>query len=295
MAFALKDSEKVTSIIMTSDEGKVILKRENSGWVVNSEYEARGNAVDMLIQTLQRLRVVSPAPTYYRDDLEEKLKKESLSVEIHKGSRSMSFFAYTAGEQSPTYMLMNGSSHPYEMEVVGFSGNVASLFVIDEGYWRKNLLFNFHSDEIYEVVVYHSDNEDDSFILRQSPGPEFSLFSYPEENLIGGLKDSLAVRYLANFFYIPYERFGNSEELKIKDSLMSAVPNHMVRVTDRDSTVTEACFYKILAADQDYGDSLQFDPFRMHALINEGEDMVVVPYHSVDLILRPSSYFSPPQ
>ncbi len=289
--FAITGYDRIDEIRISGDEGMVVLTKENGHWLIDSRFEARENAVEMLLQTFSRLRVSSPAPLSVQDEIMEKLRDESVLIEISMGRRSRAYYVYSEGLHSPTYMLREGSSRPYRMEVVGYGGNVASLFVPDADYWRTNILFNYRLNDIAEVLVHHRDNEEGSFILRQSPDREYSLFNYPVIKLQEGISDSLAVRYLANFFYTPFERMANRNEGMLIDSLLSAGYDHLVRVTGHDGSVSEVLFHKIVSKDGESDNSVQFDLFRLHALINDGSDMIIIPYHYVDLLLRTSSYF----
>ena len=291
-AFAVSDTERVTGVTIDDGSSKVVLAREDNGkWSLNSSYEPSERAVEMLLQTLTRLRISSPAPRPVIDELTEYQWEGSLRLEIRKGRRSRTWFVYSAGVQEPTYMRDAGDSRIWEMEVVGFSGDVASLFVADEGFWRPNVLFSFKPAEISEVIVAYNDQDDDSFMLRQSADRQASLFSYPEALQSESIDDSLAVRYLSGFMHVPFERFAGADEKLLLDSLRSAKPDYFIRVTGRDGKVAEARLHRIRTDTAPGNGNPGFDIFRLHAIVNDGRDMVVVPWHMVDLILRPYSYF----
>jgi len=76
---------------------------------------------------------------------------------------------------------------------------------------------------------------------------EFSLCSYPEGEVVEGVSDSLAVRFLANFIYVPYERMADRSESLLLDSLVTAGHDHLIRVTGRDGTVSEVSLNRIVA------------------------------------------------
>ncbi len=291
MAFAITGLERVSEIIISGDEGKINLKRENGKWILNSRYEAREKAVEMLLQTLARLRVSRPTPISALEEVNDKFYDESFRVDVVSGRRSKIFYVYSDGPESPTYMLKHGASQPFIIEVLGYSGHVASLFVSDETYWRKNVLFNYSLNEIAEVTVYKKDNEEGSFMLRQLPDKQLCLYKYPGIKKLEEINDSLAIRFLANFFYIRFERFANTDERMLIDSLVKADPDYMIRVAGHNESISEVFFHKIIMENSSGADSMQHDLFRLHALFNDRSDMVIVPYHSVDLILRTSSYF----
>jgi hypothetical protein len=290
---SLARSAKADKIIITGNGSQVILRNTNGEWFLNSGNETREKAVEMLLQSLERLRINGPAPISRKEELLEKLSGESVRIDITEGRRSRTYFIYSAGSFEPAYIKLAGRNRIFETEVLGFNGHIPSLFVTDEGYWKSNILFSYNPSEIAEIMVIHAGRHGDSFVLKQSPRNHFSLHLFPEDFHSGEFSDSLAVRYLANFFYVPYERPANSMERLLADSLVSAVPDYLIRVTPNDGRVSEARFYKIISAETGADGSLQHDVFRLHAMINDGNDMIVVAWHSVDLLLRPSSYFYP--
>jgi hypothetical protein len=291
-AFAVSDTGRVTGISIDDGTSKIVLTREkNDKWSLNSSYEPSGRAVEMLLQTLTRLRISSPAPRSVSNELREKQWEGSLRLEIREGRRSHTYFVYSAGLQEPTYMRDAGDSRIWEMEVVGFGGNVASLFIADEGFWRSNILFSFRPADIAEVIVVYTGQDDDSFMLRQSADRQVSLFSYPEVVQSEGIDDSLAVRYLSGFMHVPFERFAGADENLLIDSLRSAGPDYFIRVTGHDGKVAEVRLHRIRTDNNPDNGNPEFDIFRLHAIVNDGREMVIVPWHLVDLILRSYSYF----
>jgi hypothetical protein len=290
--FAVKDSDKVNEILISGNDSRAVLRKSNDGWILSSEHAVREKAVEILLQTLERIRISGPVPLSQRDAIREKLMNESVRIGIREGRKLKTYLVYSAGRHEPTYMQMPGDSRIFMTEIVGFSGNIASVFIPDENYWRTNILFNYQADEITEVIVSHKDNNGDSFILRQSPVNKFSLYSYPENKQSEGLNDSMVIRYLANFFYTPYERVANADERLLSDSLFNAQPDHLIKVTSKQGKVSEVRFHKIITDAGRKSESLQFDLFRLHAITDDGS-MIIIPYHSVDLLLRSSSYFFP--
>lgn len=290
--FSVTDTRQVNEVIITGEDARVELRKENGKWLLNTEYEPGEKAVEMLLQTLERLRITGPAPLAIQEDLKEKLHEESVRVDLRVGRRLRTYYVYSAGPDESTYMIMDGGSRAFEMEVVGFDGNVASLFIADEGFWRSNIIFNYRPSEIAEVKVIYPGNGDESFLLRQSADRDLSLFSYPQGKKEENLKDSLAIRYLANFLYVPFERFAGREERALLDSLLRAEPDYLIRVTGHNGKTGEVRLHKIPTGNGVNGDLPDFDIFRLHGLINDGNDMIVLPWHSVDLLLRTYSWFS---
>jgi hypothetical protein len=288
-SFAVENYDQINMISITSHDSQISLQRKNGYWLLDSGHDARENAVEMLLRTFGRLRVNSPVPNSLLEKVNHKLQSEAIRIDIKIGRKSRRYYVWSEGPGHPAYMLRHGSSNPYVVEVLGYSGNVAGLFVAEEGYWRTNILFNYRPDEIEEVLVQYRDNEEDSFILRQSPAGEFTIKNHADGDNVMRIEDSLAIRYLANFIYVPYERMAGREERMMIDSLLIAGYDYHISVGAREGNATEVWLYRILLNGD--GDQV-FDLFRLYALINEGEELVIIPYHEVDLLLRRYSYFT---
>lgn len=291
-AFAIDNPERVNEIIISGSESQVKLTKESGLWIVNSGNEARQKAVELILQTLQRLRVSGSLPLADRERILERLDDSSVRVDVKRGRRYKTFYLYSEGVEYPTYMMLKGAGQAFSVEVLGFSGHVASLFIPEDGYWRPNILFNHKPDDIAEVVVRYRDEQKGSFALRQSQGREFSLYTLPEKVMPEPLNDSMAIRYMANFFYVPFERFANEGERSLMDSLQRSEADYWIRITGFNGEESEVFFHRILNKPTDDSGNEMFDHFRLHALINNRSEMIVVPYHSVDLLLRSYSYFN---
>jgi hypothetical protein len=291
MDFAISRPGLVTEIKIEADNGTVKLERKNGRWILNSEHEAREKAVGLMLQTLSRLRVVSPAPTAIATELAEKFRDEALRLEIQTGKKRDAWLIYSESQNSPTYMLKQGASQAFIVEVLGFNGHVASLFVPDEDWWRPDILFNYHIHEIAEVTVQHRDNARQSFMLRQSPDRVLSLYTWPGGQPINEFSDSLAIRFLANFFHITHERLALPDEFMLVDSLAGEHPDHIVTVTDFGGSRKEVRLHRIMKGISEDG-TPEYDIFRLYAIRGDDAGMAVVSYLSFDLVLREASYFS---
>jgi hypothetical protein len=293
MDFAITRPGSVSEITISGPGGEVHLKKSGDGrWLLNSQYEAREKAVNLLLQTLVRLRVTSPAPNTVAADLENKLEVEGTRIEFKRGRRTITYLIYSEGTQSPTYMIKQGTKQAFAVEVIGFSGHTASLFISDISYWRPNVLFNFHINEIAEVIVQHKDPDEGSFRLTRSPQMEFELYSLPGNRPMENISDSLAIRFLSSFFYTPYEGYTGTGETTMVDSLSNIQPDHIINVKNHQGAEVEVSLFKIIVNSRP-GEQAEFDPFRLHALIDDETEVVTVPYQSVDLLLRSASYFYP--
>jgi len=68
--FAIEKINKVTIIVLTSEQEKVELTKMPEGWQVNKRFMAREGSVEFFLQVLSRLKIKSPVS-------DEKFSKET--------------------------------------------------------------------------------------------------------------------------------------------------------------------------------------------------------------------------
>lgn len=60
-AFAVRDTASITKIFIADlDTADVLLERTPQGWIANKEYKAHNRKVELLLETMMKLRVRSP-------------------------------------------------------------------------------------------------------------------------------------------------------------------------------------------------------------------------------------------
>ena len=200
-------------------------------------------------------------------------------------------------------MEVNGqiASRPYVMYIPGFEGIVSVRYFLDEVEWRDTGIFDYKIDDISSVKLKYPTEPSSSFQIQVVNKDSF--FIVPSDGSGDNLKINKqgVLKYLSSFDFLNAEAYEN--ENSIKDSLINTEPYLIMSVEDRNGNVKEMTVFQMpinkrskLQFDQ-YGNKVPYDLDRYYALINGGEDFVVIQnfvFGKVfktysDFLLRPSS------
>lgn len=246
-SFDVRDTAAVTRIFMVDKNNRsVTLERKGGDWRVNNEYDARRDAVNILLTTLHKMRVKMPVASSAREEIFRKMAGRSIKVEVYQG-RSKAKVFYVGGvtpDNLGSYMLLEGSETPYILEIHGFRGFLSSRFSTDLRNWRSSVLVGEIPDQIKSIEIRHRNHPEQNFRAEQPEPRRYTLYNGQGEN--AGAFDTLAVRTLYEQFEIAnILRFVTQHPDEVKDSVMASTPLlHITLVDGRDSTQNYR-FYEI--------------------------------------------------
>ena len=295
--FAVEDTASVTRIFMVrKDNASVTLTRENGVWMVNGSYPARGDAMDVLLKTLYRIRVKSPVSKAMMDNAVKMLATRNTKVEVYRGRKLLKTI-YVGGptqDQMGTFMMLEGSSVPFVIHIPGFTGYLSTRFFVEENAWKSTDLFKYDFDDIAAVTVTNNENPAESFRVENVGGNDFRIVSLAGREAPGPVDTVRLKFYLNQFEKVGFEFHADEFPQLSKDSLLAAEPYRQISLQDRTGKETTVVAYKRYAngkTDVD-GEPLIWDDERLWAIIN-GREWVVIQYYVFDNLFRNFSDFFP--
>jgi len=301
--FSVADTASVDKIFLADKEGnQVKLERQSNGvWTVNEKYNARMDAINMLLMTMKRIDVKEPVGKAAQDNVIKRLAAKAVKCEIYQnGQLSKAYYVGTeTADQTGTYMIlidtktMQTSAKPFVTYIPGFEGYLTTRYFTKESDWRDRAVYTYVPNTIksiklevpytpehgYELIVK---GNNDYVIKQLSNGKEYANF------------DTVAVKqYLSYFQYIHFETMDVMMSKSEIDSTLASKPINVLTITDEKGNVNTAKFFprkpKKEQLDVD-GKVMQFDPERMNALLSTG-DFVVVQYYVFGKLMPPADYF----
>ena len=310
--FAVTDTATVTKIFMADkNNNKVTLTRKpDGGWMVNDTYLASKFNLDMLLKTMLNLAVREPVPQTAHNTVIREMAVNSVKVEIYQKVYRIDLFntirwfphekltkVYYVGGATQSnrgsYMLMEGSSTPFVTFLPGFRGFVSPRFTPMVNVWRDYTIFKKEIPQIASVRVEIPGKENESFVITNNQNLSVSLYAYPEMQLIPDFDTLAALNFLTGFRNLNFEGILNDMDPAQKDSILSSTPFTIITLTDTAGvSKTIKTFFKEGYGDMDiHGNVILYDLDRLYALVNNGEDFVLVQYFAFDRVLRPRSFF----
>lgn len=292
--FAIEDTSAVDRIFLADKQGhQSLLERQPSGeWMVG-EYRARPQAVRDLLFTLHKMVVKAPVAK----SMQPKVLKDlsgigQRKIEIYSRGELLKtiFVGIETMDKLGTYMLIEGSSVPFEVHIPGHRGFLQTRFIVDPRLWRDPVLFRTDYRDIRSIEVRYANEPQSDFSLRYD-GRVPTLLS---GNKILETDSLLLYQYMNQFRNVVYEYVvTESFPQAKKDSILQSRPFVQVVLTDKSGKRTSVDgFYRASTA-QDIdtqGNQLPFDPDRMYALLNK-KDFLLVQYFQFDKVMVKPTMF----
>lgn len=295
--FAISDTASIDKIFLADKAGNTVLleKKAPNNWVINEKFQARNDMIKNILEVFKKIDVRAPVPKSMLNtviaDLASNYQKK---VEVYSKGKLIKVFYVGSDSQDymGTYMLLENSTVPYEMHIPGFRGYLSIRFVTDEKTWKNPTIFNYTVQEISKVRVEYTEYPNESFEVLHEGNGVVKVFGLAKGEQLNA-DSAAALDYLINFGKITYEAEVGKDFAK-KDSILATAPWAKIKLTDIFGKEKEVkCFHR--EPQEKYADlpvANKYDPDRMYALINKGEDLVIVQFYVFNRILVPLQYFS---
>lgn len=262
--FNVEDTSKIDKIFLVDKNNKsILLEKKKSYWQLNNAYEARADLVNLLLKTVYRMRVKEPVSNAASETIIKSLAVKSIKVELYeKGKLSKVFYVGGPTQNSHgTYMIMEGSSKAFVVDMPGFRGYLSTRFSTVEMEWRTQRVFNYQYNDVSEVIFENHTNENQSFILKKE-GALFSVFEPATMNQIV-LKDTIKAKaYISGLRNKNFSKYVDDIPQDWKDSILATTPMYTITVIDIESEERSIDIYKKPAWGKldAFGEPLPYDP-----------------------------------
>lgn len=300
--FALPDTSAIDRIFIADmDGGEALIERVEGEryWRLNGRYQARKDAVDLLLKTALRAGVRGPVPAAERETVIRMLAARGKKVEWYAGGETpvKTWYIGTATpSHTGTYMLLeteNGkASEPFIVHMEGFSGFLSTRFFTDEREWRYTGVFDFPGRDLEVVEFVHTAVPAASFSVSVGEDGAIQLFDG-----MGRKRAVLDSAGWQNRFLlhrkVHLETFNNYLTTEAKDSLLSTRPAFVLRAKGRGMAAPDSIelYWKkpTLDAYDENGRLLPWDGARMYARVR-GEVVLVQRFVFDPLIAPPPAW-----
>lgn len=290
--FHVEDTASVDKIIISDKTpNSVTLVRRPDGWVTENGNPVRRDAIEILLETIYRMRLKNFVPESARDVVLKRMASAGKEVKIYSGKRLVRHF-YVGTEtmdEMGTYMMLKDGKNPYAIFIPGFNGFLSTRFFANEALWLKKTIWGFDNLEISRVTYKNYDEPNNSFVLEVKDG--FRL--YNSENAPIAADTIKTAIYLAGFRTVEYEGVILPQDpiYKRQDSLKASVPAFEITVWSKNGQWKNLKTYHIKASEESsefYTHMGKYDPDRLHAFITDDQgrqQFVLVQYYGLAPVL----------
>jgi len=316
--FAVRDTASITKIfIADKKENSVLLERSGSGWLLNGAYNANTKVVDFLLSTMKRIRVKAPVPLAMRNGVISRIASIGTKVEIyqevyrinlfnkykffkHEKRTKVLYVGDATQDNMGTYMLIEDADNPYIVFIPGFRGFLYTRFSPKPDDWKSHAVFSTKLTDIKSVRLKFNRKPENSFRVDVYDAKgNYTLTRLSDGAVLDSYDTLKLLNFLTSFRDLRYETRMNKLMTPMKiDSIIHSQPLYEMMLVDRNADTTEVLMFKKpslpdeVASNYDFVDKLvPIDHDRFYALINNGNDFVLMQYYVFDKVLYPLPYY----
>jgi len=294
--FAIEHIDEIDRVKLSGNSKALELVKQGSIWRVQGAFEVRSRAMLVFLDALTNLQAEAPVSNQQLPRIQEHLLEEGVRVQIFNGRKQLKDFRVSRKDFEPTtYMLMSGATIPYQVQIPGFASQVASLFQLEQNYWRSPMVFDIKPQEIETVRVRYADEPEAGFHLSATDNGYYTLHRVSGEE-IDQVREERIARYLAFFQAVKYEAILDDPQQQLRDSLLQTTPWVRIQVKTQVGDISTLEVYrKAGGSGRDaFGQTSTYDLDRAYALLNDSEEVIQIQYFVFDPIFKEIDYFRMP-
>ena len=313
--FAVEDTASVVSIfIADKDENEVMLERVEDRWLLNGKFETNPRMVEMLLETMKKIKVKSPVSLASHDNVVRRMAAIGKKVEIYQMVYRVDIFdriklfrhrkltkVFYVGDATQdnlgTYMLMEGAENPYIVYLPSFRGFISTRFTPRPDDWKSHVIFNKKLTDIRSVTLKFGREAENSFRVEAAgPSGEYDLIDLTTNTKLDGYDTLKVLNFLTSFRDLRYESRLNNIMSPVRiDSIINSPALYEIDLVAHDGSAVHVSMFEKKATTVEESNMLisqipvDFD--RMYGLVNDGEDFVLLQYYVFDRVLYPLSHY----
>jgi hypothetical protein len=287
--FTKIDTALVDKIVLHDGETRhLLLERNSNSWLVNEQFKAESQRVNLLLATLKQLVIKSPVSLQLKDSIVNQLRTQGVMVELYsKGKQLHSFFVGgSVANNTETYLMISQANEPFWVELPGTSGDFSQRFSSQETYWKGQLVFNYDLTQIASLTVQYPNEPENSFRLARNKS-EFVLFNLLNQQAVVGIDTLETAVFLNEFRFKRYHAKVNKHSENELKEVLSSEPFCRVLVETTSGQKQHFAFYEKPGQGKTdiFGLELKIDPDYFY-LQTGVDELFIGQYYEFDPILR---------
>lgn len=313
--FYVKDLSTVTKVFIADKSENTILieKQPDSTWILNEKYDANMPLVDLVLRTLNTMRIRYPVSKSALSNTIKTLSSSGIKVEVYQKVYTINigdkiklfpkekltkvyYIGHETQDNLGSYVFLEGENAPYVAHIPGHRGFLSPRFNTSETAWRSRKIVDLDVHALKSIKVEVPKNPEESYEITNSNNDiKVKLLS---SGVILPSFDTLHMaQTLSSFVNLNFDEFASAIPSLQIDSVFTKSPEYIVTITDTSNVSTTLKTYVKLANHYIQDPEDEEDPFaeifdvsRLYAVINDS-DTVLIQYYNFDNILQPASYF----
>ncbi|MCF6169988.1 MAG: DUF4340 domain-containing protein [Bacteroidales bacterium] len=313
--FAIADTSAVTRIfIADKKDHTVLLERSGNGWLLNGKFPTSTRMVEILLETMHDIKVRAPVSLSSHDNIVSRMAVIGIKVEVYEMVYRINLFdkiklfrhealtkVFYVGDATQnnrgTYMLMEGAERPYITYLPSLRGFITTRFSALEDDWKSHAVFNNKLIDIQSLSLIFAEGPENSFKVEVNDARgNYKLTAIQDNRSVTNYDTLKVLNLLTSFADLRYEtRLNSILQPETIDSIVASPFLYEITLEDRRQGTRYVRAFRRAATPDGLSDGegglIPVDHDRFYALINDGEDFVLMQYFVFDRVLKPLSYY----
>ena len=312
--YHIENVDSIVKITLKDKLGRniVLVRKQDSLWVVNKDYECNQSTMQGFLETFANMRIREDVPKAAVNNIVKSLASNGVEVSIYTEDYLIDFWfihlfkrihldrtffvGYETQDRLGTYMLKKGDKVPRIVHIPEFRGYLSSRFNTDPDAWKSHNIFRYKQSEIQQLTIDIPNQKSQSFSLKNN-GKGFDFLDFNGQR-INNFDTAKVVALLSSFVNMNYESVANNINKAQKDTIFTHTPLYVITINDKKGKKETMTIYLKPGEDEvEIEDPRQgffvamSDINRCYALTSKTKDTLVMQYFTLDNVLQPASYF----
>jgi len=234
--FKVDDLSVVDSVELVAPDRNVVLRFDGTRWMVNNQYRADGQMIEVLFATLEQIVPRRPVSENMRDSVTRLLKQSGTRVALYAGVDKKAEFWAGGDEKRSEAWFLSPEKGPFVMVIPGYRVYASGVFELDENGWRDKLVFRFNQRNFRSLALNFTKESSSSFVINY----EDQVFEIPGLPVADTTK---IFDYLDAAALLKAETLVRPGEILWVDSLLTQPSSFTVNVTDISGRTSQLKIY----------------------------------------------------
>jgi hypothetical protein len=243
--FAVEDLSQVHLIVLADKKGhRTELERSGNQWLVNGEYPVNKRRMEIFERTLTDVQI-----RYIPSEAERKTAMKQLATYTtqikmfdSKGEQLKSYLiGGTNANGMGTYMMMEGASQPFVMDIPYFQGAIDLRYDPDPEIWITEKLFpHINMDDIQKMIVKYGRQEANSVIITRE-GKKWNLNPLFPSSLTGSNEadEARTKAFVTNLLDLKAGRILDYVPGRDENEVKQRIPDIHIQIYDQRDSLHE--------------------------------------------------------
>ena len=174
--FSIQDTASIDMLFIADNDGNHsrLTRQPDGTWIVNGEFKARQQNVQLILRGIKNFEVKSTVPTEAVPAIIKQIAAKPIKLEVYQGDddpTKIYYFGFATQDHYGNYALLEipgegKSDVPYIIKEQGFHGFIRPRLITNPEEWKSPIVFDYPGLSIQSVEMDYPNFPGESFKIE---------------------------------------------------------------------------------------------------------------------------------